>query len=96
MFRNILRVVHRHSGDEFPLLVLGWEAFQKVTLIAPQWHQRQGKFLMVRNWALAWEAIRSTLGASPPHLGGKNRRDNYGACISKGQAKSDEGRKGSV
>ena len=42
--RNILRVVHRHSGDEcFPRVVLAWEAFLKVTLTAPRWHQRQAR-----------------------------------------------------
>ena len=94
--RNILRVMHRHLGDECFPQQSAWEAFWKVTLIAPQWHQRKGKFLMVRNWTLAWEAIRSTPGASASHLSGRTRRDDYGACISKGQTKSDEGRKASV
>ena len=35
--QEILRVMHRHSGDSmFPPEVLAWEAFQKVTLIAPR------------------------------------------------------------
>ena len=38
MVRNILRIVHRHSCDKclFPPALLAWEAFWKVTLIAPQ------------------------------------------------------------
>ena len=55
----------------------------------PWWHQRkrgnQAKVLMVRNWTSIWDAIRSTPGASPPHLGGRARRDEYGTCIAKGQ-----------
>ena len=43
-----------------------------------------------------WDAIRSTPGASPPHLGGRARRDEYGTCIAKGQTKSDQERKASV
>jgi len=34
--QEILRVMHRHSGDSmFPPVVLAWEAFRKVTLIHP-------------------------------------------------------------
>ena len=36
----------------------------------------QDKVLMVRNWTSVWDAIRSTPGASPPHLGGRTRRDS--------------------
>ena len=36
------------------------------------------------------DAIRSTPGASPPHLGGRTGRDEYDACIGKGQTKSDQ------
>ena len=54
------------------------------------------KVLMVRNWTLVWDAIRSTPGASPPRLGGRTGKDKYGTCVSKGQAKSDQGRKASV
>ena len=36
----------------------------------------QAKVLMVRNWTPIWDAIRSTPGASPPHLGGRTRRDS--------------------
>ena len=35
-------------------------------------------------------------GASPPRLGGRTRRDDYGTCVGKGQTKSDQGRKASV
>ena len=35
--QEILRVVHRHSGDKcFSPAVLAWEAFRKVTLIVPR------------------------------------------------------------
>ena len=37
-------------------------------------------------------AIRSVPGASPPHLGGRAGRNEYGARICKGQTKSDQGR----
>ena len=42
------------------------------------------------------DAIRSTPGAAPPHLGGRARGNEYGACIGKGRTKSDQGRKASV
>ena len=42
------------------------------------------------------DAIRSTPGASPPHLGGKTGREEYGACVGKGQTKSDQERKALV
>ena len=69
----------------FPPAVLAWEAFRKVTLIAARVASEASKVLMVRYWTLAWDAIRSTPGASPPHLGGRARRDEYGTCIAKGQ-----------
>ena len=80
----------------FPPAVLAWEAFWKVTLIAPRVASEASKVLMVRYWTLVWDAIRSTPGASPPHLGGRARRDEYGTCIAKGQTKSDQERKASV
>ena len=43
-----------------------------------------------------WCISRSTPGASPPHLGGRTGRYKYGTCISKGQTKSNQGRKASV
>ena len=54
------------------------------------------KALMVRNWTLVWDAIRSAPGASPPRLCGGTGRDEYGACVGKGQTMSDQGRKASV
>ena len=60
--------------------VLAWEAFWKVTLIAPQVASETSKVLMVRNWTSLWDAIRSTPGASPPCLGGRDGRDEYGVC----------------
>ena len=80
----------------FPPVVLAWEAFWKVTLIAPWVASEASKVLTVRNWTSVWDAIRSTPGASPPHLSGRTRRDEYSTCISKGQTKSDQRRKASV
>ena len=42
------------------------------------------------------DAIRSTPGASPFHLGGRTGRDEYDACIGKGQTKSYWRRKASM
>ena len=71
---------------------LAWEAFCKVTLIAP----RGASEVMVKSWTSVRDAIRSTPGASPPHLDGRTRRDEYGACIGKGQIKSNQERKALV
>ena len=76
----------------FPPVVLAWEAFQKVTLIAPQ----VASEVMVKSWTSVRDVIRSTPGASPPRLGGRPRRDADGASIGKGQTKSDQERKGLV
>ena len=76
----------------FPPAVLAWEAFQKVTLIAPQVASEASKVLMVKSWTSVWDAIRSTPGASPPLLGGRTGRDEYDTCVSKGQTKSDQER----
>ena len=74
--RDILRVVHRHSGDKrFSPVVLAWEAFWKVTLIAPWVASEASKVLMVRGWTAERDAIRSTPGASPPCLGGRTGRN---------------------
>ena len=54
------------------------------------------KVLMVRNWILVWDAIRSTPGALPSRLSGRTGRAEYGACVGKGQTKSDQGRKALV
>ena len=52
--KNILRVLHRHCWRRMlSLTVLAWEAFQKVTLIAPQVASEASKVLMVRHWTLA-------------------------------------------
>ena len=69
---------------------LAWEAFRKVTLIAPQVGSEASKALMVKSWTSVRAAIRSTPGVSPPSLGDRTRRDEYDACISKGQTKSDQ------
>ena len=74
----------------FPSVVLAWEAFWKVTLIAPRVASEASKVLMVRSWTSVRDAIRSNPGASPPHLVGRTGRDEYDACIRKGQTKSDQ------
>ena len=73
----------------FATAVLAWEAFRKVTLIHPGWHQRQAK-LRVKSWTSSRGAIKSTPGTSPTHLGGRTGRDEYSACVGKGQTKSDQ------
>ena len=80
----------------FPPAVLAWEAFQKVTLIVPEVASEASKVLMVRSWTSVRDAIKSTPGASPPRLGGRTGRDEYVACVSKGQTKSDQERKALV
>ena len=47
---------------------LAWEAFRKVTLIAPRVASEASKVLMVRSWTAVRDAFRSTPGASPPRL----------------------------
>ena len=79
----------------FPPVVLAWETFQKVTLIAGRAALQASKILMVRNCTPIWGAIRSTPGASPPCLDGRTGRE-FSACVSKGQTKSDRGRKALV
>ena len=54
---------------------LAWEAFWKVTLIAPQVASEASKVLMVRSWPSVRDAVRPTPGASPPRLSGRTRRD---------------------
>ena len=80
----------------FPQAVLAWEAFWKVTLIAPWVASEASKVLMVGSWTSVRDTIRSTPGASPPCLGGRTGRDEYGTCIGKGQTKSDQERKALV
>ena len=77
----------------FPPPVLAWEAFQKVTLIAPWVASEASKVLMVRSWTSVRDAFRSTPCASLHLLSGRTRRDEYGTCVGKGQTKSDQGRK---
>ena len=81
MVSNILRVMHRHSRQIFPPVVLAREVFWKVTLIAPRVASEASKALMVSNWTLGCDAIRSAPGASPPPLSGGTGRDEYGACV---------------
>ena len=54
-----------------PLGVLAWETVQKTTLLHPGWRQRKRTSqtkVVVWNQKSIWDAIRSTPGASPPHL----------------------------
>ena len=74
----------------FPPVVSAWEAFLKFTLIAPLVASEESKVLMVKSWTSVRDAITSTPGASPPHLSGRTRRDEYGTCVSEGQTKSDQ------
>ena len=67
--------------------VLAWEAFWKVTLTAPRVASEASE---VKSWTSVRDAIRSTPGASPHHLGGRTGRDEHDACVSKGQTKSDQ------
>ena len=71
----------------FPPEVSAWEAFQKATLIVPWVASEASK---VKSWTSVRDAIRSTPGTSPSHLGGRTGRDVYVACIGKGQPKSDQ------
>ena len=79
----------------FPPVVLAWEASRKVTLIAPRMASEQAR-LKVKSWTSGRDAIRSTPCTSPPRLGGRTGRDEYVACVSKGQTKSDQERKALV
>ena len=64
---------------------LACEAFWKVTLIAP----RVASEVMVKSWTSVRDAIKSTPGASPPHLGGRTGRGEYDAFVSKQKTKSE-------
>ena len=70
--------------------VWDWEAFWKVTLVAPRVVSEASKVLTVKSWTSVRDAIRSTPGASPPRLGGRTGRDECDACVGKGQTKSDQ------
>ena len=88
MIRNILKVMHRHSGDEcFPQRSWFGRHFWKVTLVAPLVASEASE---VKSWMSVRDAIRSTPGASPPHLGGRTGRDECDAFVSKGQTKSNQ------
>ena len=50
----------------------------------------------MKSWVSSRDAIRSTPGTSPPHLGGRTGRDADCACVGKGQTKSNQRRKASV
>ena len=50
----------------FPLAVLAWETFQKATLLHPGGTREKGEI----------KPIRSTPGASPPHLSGGTEGDD--------------------
>ena len=63
---------------------------------APWMASEARKVLMVRNWTSIWNAIRFIPGGSLPHLIGRTRRDEYRACITKGQTESDHRRKASL
>ena len=75
---------------------LAWEAFQKVTLIALRVASEASKVLMVRSWTSVRDAIRSTPGASLPCLGGRTGKDEYVACVGKGQTESHQERRALV
>ena len=74
----------------FPPTVLAWEAFWKVTLIAPRVASETSRILMVKSWTSVRDAIRSTPGISLPRLSGRTWRDEDSACIGKGQTTSDQ------
>ena len=88
--------MHRHSGDDvFPSsLSLGGilEGYSDCTLGGIRGKQdfNSEELESVR------DAIRSTPGASPPHLVSRTGRDEWVACVDKGQTKSDQGRKALV
>ena len=67
-----------HVRRMLPLGVLAWEILHKAFLLHPGWHQRKGQ-IKQRSWwygtKSVWDAIRSTPGASPPHLSSRTRRD---------------------
>ena len=52
----------------FPPAVLAWEAFWKVTLIAPWVASEASKVLTMRNWTLVWDAPGASPGLPLVHL----------------------------
>ena len=63
---------------------------------APWVASEASKVLMAMSWTSVRDAIRSIPGASPPHLDGRTKRDEYVACIGKRQTNSDQERKALV
>ena len=95
MVRNILRVVHRHSGDKCSPSGLSLGGILE-GYSAPWVASEASKVLLVRNWTSVRDVIRSTPGASPTCLSGRTGRDEYGIRIGKGQTESDQRRKALV
>ena len=60
------RIAQAHKRRMFPLAVLAWETFQKATLLHPGGTRENGEI----------KPIRSTPGASPPHLSGGTEGDD--------------------
>ena len=87
MVRNILRVVHRHSSEKMFLpsgLSLGDipECYSGCTPGGIRGKQGvNGEEL---------DSLRPTPGPSPPHLDGRNGKDEYVTCVSKRQTKSNQ------
>ena len=50
----------------------------------------------MKSWTSSRDAVKSTPDTSPPCLGGRTRSDEYGACVGKGQIKSNQERKALV
>ena len=88
--RNILRVVHRHSGDECFSQQFSLGGIPKGYSDCTPGGIRGKQGFIVKSWTSVRAAIRSTPGASPPRLSGKNGRDEYDACVGEGQTKSDQ------
>ena len=97
MFMSVLlwsgnSVVHRHSGDECFSSSLSLGGILEGYSDSP-WVTSEASKVKGKSWTSSRDAIKSTPGTSPPHLGGRTGRDEYGACVGKGQTKSDQERK---
>ena len=97
MFISAFSLSGKYSGSctgtqvtNVSLSSLAWEAFWKVTLISPWVASEASKVLMVKSWMSVRYAIRSTPGASLPHLGDGTERDEYDSCVNMGQTKSNQ------
>ena len=82
-----------------PLVVLAWKTFQNLLCSTPDGIREKGK----SNKGLGGMELNQSgmpsglpLVHLHPHLGGRTGRDEYGACVSKGQTKSNQGRNASV